>query len=70
MSRVIPVGVSASACGYCRAPGRTLVVEGLVAPSLTATEYQWLVDSRWRRCGQYFYRPVLEDTCCQLQSIR
>ena len=70
MSQVIPVGVSASACGYCKAAGRTSVVEGLVAPSLAVGEYQWLVDARWRRCGEYFYRPVLAATCCQLQSIR
>lgn len=75
MSLVSPLRRSSSTCGYCRGRGgtgeeETSVVVGMVAQQLTVSDYQWLLERRWRRSGHYLYMPVLEETCCALQSIR
>jgi arginine-tRNA-protein transferase len=70
MSSVIPVGIQYSHCGYCKADGETFGMEGMVAFTITPQDYQMLIDSRWRRSGKFIYKPVLRETCCQLQSIR
>jgi arginine-tRNA-protein transferase len=43
---------------------------GFPCSSLPVALYQRLIDDGWRRSGHHIYRPVLEKTCCALQSIR
>lgn len=76
MSLVSPPERSRSRCGYCKShrgsegKEETSVVMGMVARQLTVSDYQWLLERRWRRSGRFLYRPILEETCCALQSIR
>lgn len=28
------------------------------------------MDKGWRRCGEYYYKPDMEKSCCQLNTIR
>lgn len=37
---------------------------------MKASEYEKLMLIGWRRCGTYFYRPLLDVTCCPQYSIR
>lgn len=69
--KAISVGLQSSSCGYCKAGGdECSIAEGAVVYEMSPDEYQRLVDMRWRRSGTYLYRPVLELTCCPLQTIR
>ncbi|XP_004700948.4 arginyl-tRNA--protein transferase 1 isoform X4 [Echinops telfairi] len=40
------------------------------AHSLTAQDYQDLIDRGWRRSGKYVYKPVMNQTCCPQYTIR
>lgn len=71
MANRIKIFPSISHCGYCQSgPEDTFVSEGFLGERLTPHQYQQLLDTRWRRSGVYLYRPILELTCCPLQSIR
>ncbi|KAM6185938.1 arginyl-tRNA--protein transferase 1 isoform 3-T3 [Rhynchocyon petersi] len=56
-------------CGYCDSrEGK--VSCGMWAHSLTAQDYQDLIDRGWRRSGKYVYKPVMNQTCCPQYTIR
>ncbi|KAK9124476.1 hypothetical protein Sjap_014078 [Stephania japonica] len=69
-SVVVDVGRRRSSCGYCRSSGRTSVAHGLLAHSITADDYQDLLDRGWRRSGSFLYKPEMEKTCCPSYTIR
>ncbi|KAK9159052.1 hypothetical protein Scep_005626 [Stephania cephalantha] len=69
-SVVADVGRRRSSCGYCRSSGRTSVAHGLWAHSITADDYQDLLDRGWRRSGVFLYKPEMERTCCPSYTIR
>lgn len=70
MPVIVSTGLRCSPCGYCKCNGNTSMAEGFICNDMSADEYQWFGDNRWRRCGCYFYKPYLQRTCCRLQSIR
>ncbi|XP_058527144.1 arginyl-tRNA--protein transferase 1 isoform X2 [Ochotona princeps] len=56
-------------CGYCGSEeGKASC--GMWAHSLTAQDYQDLIDRGWRRSGKYVYKPVMNQTCCPQYTIR
>jgi len=57
-----------SHCGYCGGEGA--VSQGMFVERLLLEDYQALLDRGWRRSGSYVYKPVLEETCCPLYTIR
>ncbi|KAL5710331.1 arginyltransferase [Ranunculus cassubicifolius] len=69
-SVVADVGKRRSSCGYCRSTGRSSVSHGLWANSMTADDYQDLLDQGWRRSGCFLYKPEMETTCCPSYTIR
>ncbi|KAL3273609.1 hypothetical protein HHI36_015041 [Cryptolaemus montrouzieri] len=56
-------------CGYCKNVSGS-VQYGMWAQSLTVEDYQNLINRGWRRSGQYCYKPILDETCCPLYTIR
>lgn len=60
--------VSAHHCGYCNSNGS--ISHGMTAQVLQITDYQDLIDRGWRRSGTYLYKPIMNETCCPLYSIR
>ncbi|KAM9618148.1 arginyl-tRNA--protein transferase 1 isoform 12-T12 [Trichechus inunguis] len=56
-------------CGYCKNESGSLS-SGMWAHSLTAQDYQDLIDRGWRRSGKYVYKPVMNQTCCPQYTIR
>ncbi|KAM9197917.1 LOW QUALITY PROTEIN: arginyl-tRNA--protein transferase 1 [Dugong dugon] len=56
-------------CGYCKNESGSLS-NGMWAHSLTARDYQDLIDRGWRRSGKYVYKPVMNQTCCPQYTIR
>ncbi|XP_045478351.1 arginyl-tRNA--protein transferase 1 [Harmonia axyridis] len=56
-------------CGYCKSPSGSIMF-GMWAHSLKVEEYQNLIDRGWRRSGHYCYKPVMDETCCPLYTIR
>ncbi|XP_006879951.1 PREDICTED: arginyl-tRNA--protein transferase 1 isoform X1 [Elephantulus edwardii] len=56
-------------CGYCKNESGSRS-NGMWAHSLTAQDYQDLVDRGWRRSGKYVYKPVMNETCCPQYTIR
>ncbi|PKA55092.1 Arginyl-tRNA--protein transferase 1 [Apostasia shenzhenica] len=67
---VIDHGRRRSSCGYCRSTGYTSISHGLWAQSITADDYQDLLDRGWRRSGCFLYKPEMERTCCPSYTIR
>ncbi|XP_036754900.2 arginyl-tRNA--protein transferase 1 isoform X10 [Manis pentadactyla] len=58
-----------SRCGYCDLEeGKASC--GMWAHSMTAQDYQDLIDRGWRRSGKYVYKPVMNQTCCPQYTIR
>lgn len=37
---------------------------------MLVTDYECLMLKGWRRCGTYFYKPLMHATCCPMYSIR
>ena len=80
----LDLGTSPTVCGYCKQVGSVsqvlimftsgrviqLFTQGLVLESLTVRDYKALLDRGWRRSGRYVYKPVMEETCCPLYTIR
>ncbi|XP_003787152.1 arginyl-tRNA--protein transferase 1 isoform X5 [Otolemur garnettii] len=56
-------------CGYCDSE-EGKASWGMWAHSLTAQDYQDLIDRGWRRSGKYVYKPVMNQTCCPQYTIR
>ncbi|XP_062071017.1 arginyl-tRNA--protein transferase 1 isoform X3 [Lepus europaeus] len=56
-------------CGYCDSEEGKMSC-GMWAHSLTARDYQDLIDRGWRRSGKYVYKPVMHQTCCPQYTIR
>ncbi|XP_061491782.1 arginyl-tRNA--protein transferase 1 isoform X3 [Rhineura floridana] len=56
-------------CGYCDS-ARGKMSSGIWAHSLTAQDYQDLIDRGWRRSGKYIYKPIMNQTCCPQYTIR
>ncbi|KAK0079901.1 hypothetical protein PV325_000648, partial [Microctonus aethiopoides] len=40
------------------------------AHTLTVQDYQSLIDRGWRRSGSYCYKPVNEEACCPMYTIK
>lgn len=40
------------------------------AETLTVQDYQNLIDRGWRRSGKYCYKPIMDQICCPLYTIR
>ena len=32
--------------------------------------YELLIERGWRRCGEYYYKPDLQRSCCKLWTHR
>lgn len=47
-------------CGYCL-PGKTphCVKHGFTSNFIFADDYDCLMNVGWRRCGTFFYKPVM-----------
>ncbi|XP_015586969.1 arginyl-tRNA--protein transferase 1 [Cephus cinctus] len=56
-------------CGYCKAVNTNLNY-GMWAHYLTVQNYQDLIDRGWRRSGSYLYKPVMDQICCPMYTIR
>ncbi|XP_015280885.1 PREDICTED: arginyl-tRNA--protein transferase 1 isoform X3 [Gekko japonicus] len=56
-------------CGYCNS-AQAKVSYGMWAHSMTAQDYQDLIDRGWRRSGKYVYKPIMNQTCCPQYTIR
>ncbi|XP_042411733.1 arginyl-tRNA--protein transferase 2-like [Zingiber officinale] len=69
-SVVIDHGRRRNSCGYCRSTSASSVSHGLWANSLTAEDYQELLDHGWRRSGCFLYKPEMDRTCCPSYTIR
>ena len=57
-----------SSCGYCHKNSQ--VSCGFVSHRFSSSDYEALMDLGWRRCGEYYYRPILEKNCCRNYTIR
>ncbi|KAJ4807010.1 Arginyl-tRNA--protein transferase [Rhynchospora pubera] len=69
-SVVVDSGRRRSSCGYCSSSSSSSISHGLWAYSLTANDYQDLLDRGWRRSGCYVYKPEMDKTCCPQYTIR
>ncbi|CAD5166604.1 unnamed protein product [Musa acuminata subsp. malaccensis] len=69
-SKVTDHGRRRSSCGYCRSTSYSSISHGLWADSITAEDYQELLDHGWRRSGCFLYKPEMEGTCCPSYTIR
>lgn len=67
---VVDHGRRRATCGYCRSSGCTSISHGLWAESITAHDYQELLDHGWRRSGCFLYKPEMESSCCPSYTIR
>ncbi|CAI2360824.1 unnamed protein product [Moneuplotes crassus] len=70
-----------SSCGYCKNNkdkiARLTELDqkysyqwGFSSPKMTVQDYQDLMNKGWRRCGEYYYKPDNQKSCCQLYTIR
>lgn len=55
-------------CGYCDTNGSCSA--GVVASTMLVDDYQILMDRGWRKCGTYYYKSLMDKTCCPLYTIR
>lgn len=37
---------------------------------LSVNDYQNLIDRGWRRSGSYGYKPLLQNACCWMYTIK
>ncbi|XP_038048103.1 arginyl-tRNA--protein transferase 1-like isoform X2 [Patiria miniata] len=56
-------------CGYCGGSS-TNFSHGMWAHSLSAQDYQDLIDRGWRRSGRYLYKPLMDKMCCPCYTIK
>eukprot|EP00826_Nyctotherus_ovalis_P038748 TRINITY_DN3649_c0_g1_i6.p1 TRINITY_DN3649_c0_g1~~TRINITY_DN3649_c0_g1_i6.p1 ORF type:complete len:581 (+),score=165.95 TRINITY_DN3649_c0_g1_i6:131-1873(+) len=60
-------------CGYCggkKGKSKGFRTWGLVSEKTRVDDYEVMIDRGWRRCGTYYYKTDLENSCCQLYTIR
>ena len=57
-------------CGYCKKPDKGHKSWGITCPKMTTTDYEKLMFRGWRRCGTYYYKWDMEQSCCQPYVIR
>ncbi|CAF4697984.1 unnamed protein product, partial [Rotaria socialis] len=55
-------------CGYCKTDGSCTA--GIVSSKMLVDDYQSLMDRGWRKCGTYYYKSLMDKTCCPLYTIR
>jgi arginine-tRNA-protein transferase len=56
-------------CGYCKNEQGN-VSHGMWAKTLTVEDYQNLIDRGWRRSGNYCYKPLMNEICCPMYTIK
>ncbi|XP_041982131.1 arginyl-tRNA--protein transferase 1 [Aricia agestis] len=56
-------------CGYCKRDDSNYS-HGLWAHTMTAADYQNLINRGWRRSGKYCYKPTNDIICCPMYTIR
>ena len=59
-----------SSCGYCKKLKTSFKKGSFVCESIIPIDYEVLMYNGWRKCGNYYYKPDLEKSCCQLHTIR
>ncbi|CAF0938705.1 unnamed protein product [Didymodactylos carnosus] len=69
MTSVILRGKRKSDCSYCHSSS-TKSSYGIVSPNMLVDDYQLLMDRGWRKCGTYYYKALMNKTCCPLYTIR
>ena len=59
-------------CSYCvpSKPNNNFQTWGLNSHKMSTRDYESLLQTGWRRCGAYYYKPDLAASCCQLYTIR
>eukprot|EP00756_Hemistasia_phaeocysticola_P007367 Hpha_TRINITY_DN14237_c0_g2::TRINITY_DN14237_c0_g2_i1::g.22554::m.22554/K00685/ATE1; arginyl-tRNA---protein transferase len=67
-SRFLPLGRNRGHCSYC--DDATFVSDGVWAEGLECGDFQNMLNSGWRRFGQYCWTPVNEQVCCPQYPIR
>lgn len=55
-------------CGYCQSNGS--VSYGITSNLMRSSDYESLMLKGWRRCGSYYYKPDIPNSCCKLNTIR
>ncbi|CAI2164004.1 17242_t:CDS:10 [Funneliformis geosporum] len=74
-SRIIVIvychGFHDSSCGYCKSETEEGFSYrfGMSATNLTCKDYQNLVDTGWRRSGDYLYKPHMRLCCCPQLNV-
>lgn len=67
-------GLGENSCGYCKTNGvrtsNSRLSYDMRAHTLTAADYQDLLDRGWRRSGNYCYHPVNGSSCCPNYPIQ
>ncbi|CAF2520543.1 unnamed protein product [Rotaria sp. Silwood2] len=61
--------IHSSNCGYCQTKSGKISF-GVVASKMLVDDYLLLMDRGWRKCGTYYYRSLMDKTCCPLYTIR
>ncbi|XP_026474942.1 arginyl-tRNA--protein transferase 1 [Ctenocephalides felis] len=62
-------GKNVSKCGYCK-QNEGSKCHGMWTHCLTVQDYQDLIDRGWRRSGKYCYKPIMDESCCKLYTIK
>ncbi|CAF4615337.1 unnamed protein product [Rotaria sp. Silwood1] len=61
--------IHSSNCGYCQTQSGKISF-GIVASKMFVDDYLLLMDRGWRKCGTYYYKSLMDKTCCPLYTIR
>lgn len=56
-------------CGYCGGE-ESSISYGLWGHALSCYDYQAMIDGGWRRSGKYCYKPIMDQTCCPMYTIK
>ncbi len=59
---------SRDSCGYCK--DGSSCSYGILSDEMNAKIYEDLLNIGWRRCGTYYYKPTMHETCCPQYTIR
>lgn len=69
MSKISLSGLNTrSHCGYCKSNGSSSY--GFTCNLMRSSDYESLMLKGWRRCGSYYYKPDVPNSCCRLNTIR
>ena len=55
-------------CGYCNSNNFKTI--GVVCEEMKPSDYEEMMLLGWRRCGDYYYKPDIQNSCCKLNTIR